>query len=750
LKGVRVHVRGAVQGVGFRPFVSGLASELGIAGFVTNSAQGAEIDVEGEGAVIDEFLVRMVAELPSPGFVAGMETSVHEPVGFTEFSIRDSGEGGSKTAVMLPDIATCPKCLKEMANPSDRRFRYPFINCTHCGPRYSILLRLPYDRPNTTMRGFAMCDACRAEYESPLDRRFHAQPIACPVCGPQIELWDAAGVPLGRREEALQQSAELLREGRILALKGIGGFHLMVDARNEDAVQRLRERKRRFAKPLALMVPSISEAREIAALSAADERLLGSPEAPIVLVSSLSAPVAPSVAPGNPNLGLMLPYSPLHHLLIQELGFPVVATSGNLSEEPICTDEREAIERFSGIADAMLVHDRPIARPVDDSVVRVMLDRSMVLRRGRGYAPLPVSLEGAKSGLIAVGAHLKNSVALSLDGAAVVGQHVGDLDNAASRDRMVTEIEDLCDLHGLVPAAVCHDLHPDYASTRYAESLGLPLFPVQHHVAHAAACLAENGIDEALAVVWDGTGYGTDGTIWGGEFFQVSLAGYKQVGRFRQFWLPGGDAAVREGRRAAMGLLQEAYGDDWDPKFRDWAKGAFDEKTLAGIRTMVRTGLTCVRTSSAGRLFDAFAAMGAGILKSRFEGDAAMRFEHLASRDEFGAYPFELGGVDGLVEVDWQPALAALGEDVQSGAAPGVISTRCHRGLADAAVALGERLGAENVLLSGGCFQNRLLLEETYRGFEARGVRCLVHQRIPTNDGGIAFGQLAATAMGWQ
>ncbi|HTQ11259.1 MAG TPA: carbamoyltransferase HypF, partial [Fimbriimonadaceae bacterium] len=511
-------MRGLVQGVGFRPFVFGLATELGLKGYVTNSAQGAEIEIEGSPKDLDRFLARLPEELPSPGFVAGLETQIKEIRHFREFSIKPSQEGGSKTATMLPDIATCPKCLAEMSDSNDRRYRYPFINCTHCGPRYSILLRLPYDRPNTTMREFAMCEACRAEYEDPRDRRFHAQPIACPVCGPQIELWDPPGRVVAARGDALLQAAEMLRNGAILALKGIGGFHLMVDARNEVAVSRLRERKRRFAKPLAVMVPSLEAARQIAHLAPAEERLLRSPEAPIVLARSKGDRVAPAIAPENPNLGLMLPYSPLHHLLMEELGFPLVATSGNLSEEPICTDETEAVLRFHGIADALLVHDRPIARPVDDSVARVMLDRPTVLRRARGYAPLPIALEGATPGLIAVGAHLKNSVALSLEGAVVVGQHVGDLDNAASRDRMISEVEDLCDLHELSATAVCHDLHPDYASTRYAESLGLPLIPIQHHVAHAAACLAENGLDEALAIVWDGTGYGTDGTIWGGEF----------------------------------------------------------------------------------------------------------------------------------------------------------------------------------------------------------------------------------------
>lgn len=725
---------------------------MGLCGRVRNSSQGAEIEVEGLGSLVDEFLSRLPMELPYPANLTGLETTTQGVQGYERFEILHSEQSGPKVAVMLPDIATCPRCLAEMRDPGDRRYRYPFTNCTHCGPRYSILLGLPYDRPATTMAGFEMCPACRAEYEDPLDRRFHAQPIACPVCGPQIELWSPGREILAQRDDALGQAAEFLREGKILALKGIGGFHLMVDARNEKAVLRLRERKRRYAKPLAVMAPSLESAGSIGLLSDAEARLLSAPEAPIVLVVAAPGSLAPSIAPDNPNVGLMLPYSPLHHLLMAEVGFPLVATSGNLSEEPICTDEQEAPERFADIADALLVHNRPIARPVDDSVVRIMAGRTVVLRRARGYAPLPIPLPGLPGGLLAVGGHMKNSVAVSLEGSAVVGQHVGDLDSAPSRARMEAEADDLASLHDLEVERVVHDLHPDYASTRFALSLGKPILAVQHHVAHAAACLAENRIDRpALAVVWDGTGYGTDGTVWGGEFFRIDDRECVRVGHLRRFLLPGGEAAVREGRRAAIGLLHEAYENDWPAVFEDWASRVFESTALDTLERLMASGSHCVRTSSAGRLFDGFAALGAGISESRFEGDAAMRFEHLASGE--GAYRFELSSPSGgeaeprmAFELDWASALAALGEDLAKGSAPALISARFHRGLAEAIVTVAKQIGLETVALSGGCFQNRLLFETAWSNLERAGFRPVGHQRIPPNDGGIAFGQLAVAA----
>lgn len=746
---LRLAVRGAVQGVGFRPFAYGLARELGLHGFVMNSTQGAEIEIEGPVAAVEAFHRRLTAELPLPGHIAGLETLTLMAKGYADLTIRESEGEGLRTAVVLPDIATCPLCLAEMRDPRDRRYRYPFINCTHCGPRFSIILRLPYDRPNTTMRAFPMCPDCWAEYEDPNDRRFHAQPVACPVCGPQLAFWNAEGSELAARDEALAMACDLLKAGKVLALKGIGGFHLMVDARDDEAVNRLRTRKHREAKPLAVMVPSLDCAKQVADLEDSAERLIMSPEAPIVIVPARPGLLSPSIAPDNPNVGLLLPYSPLHWLLMEELGFPVVATSGNLSEEPICTDELEAAAKFRDIADGILVHNRPIVRPIDDSVARVMAGRPVVFRRARGYAPLPLDLPGISRGFLAVGGHLKNAVALSQEGTAIVGQHVGDLDTAAARDRMEQEVRDLADLYDLTPGAVMHDLHPDYASTTFAGQTGLPSHGVQHHVAHAAGCLAENEIEEpVLAVVWDGTGFGTDGAIWGGEFFAVEAGRIARVGCLHQFSLPGGETAMREPRRSALGVLHEAYGRGIPDLFAEWIQKHFSQRESAALKSMLGSQIGCMRTSSAGRLFDAFASLAAGIDFSRFEGDAPMRFEHLATGDP-GLYSFEIQKSNGLLIFDWKPALDQLSEDLRCSVAASAISARFHNGLAEGICLMAERLCLQSVALTGGCFQNRLLFEQTWNRLRKRGVRTYGQQRVPPGDGGLAFGQLAALSKGW-
>lgn len=748
---LRVLARGAVQGVGFRPFVYVLANELELKGFVLNSPSGVEIEIEGRGHDLDLFVRRLRTELPPPGFLSGLETARLDPVGHETFEIRSSDAAGARTTIVLPDVATCPRCLAEVFDPADRRYRYPFTNCTHCGPRFSIVLDLPYDRPNTTMRGFRMCPECLREYQDPRDRRFHAQPNACPACGPHLELWNAQGHPLAREDAALRAAADALREGRIVAVKGIGGFHLMVDARNEEAVMALRTRKHREAKPLAVMVADLSAARDLAHIGDAEEALLASPETPIVLLRARPSGLAPSVAPENPNLGLLLPYSPLHHLLMRDLGFPVVATSGNLSDEPIGTDEREALARFRGIADLLLVHDRPIARPIDDSVARVMDGRAVVFRRARGYAPLPFAVPGATGGWVAVGAHLKNSVAISIPDAIVVGQHVGDLDHPLTRRRMEEECADLARLYGVAAARVAHDLHPDYGSTRHAEALGHPREAVQHHVAHAVACRHENDVNEpALAVVWDGTGYGPDGTIWGGEAFALVGNQVRRVGRLRPFPLAGGDAAVREGRRAALGVLYAMHGDSITERFEDVLGRLFPSHlAVSRLVAVCRSGIACTVTSSAGRLFDAAAALGANIPESRFEGDAAMRFESLAHRHRAeDPYPIALREADGLLELDWQPLVEALIEDARAAVEPSRIAARFHAALADGIVAFAQNAGFEAVLLTGGCFQNRLLAETAHRRLTDEGFRPYHHQRIPPNDGGIAFGQAVAAVQG--
>ena len=492
LQRARITIQGAVQGVGFRPFIYRLAADCGVTGWVNNSSQGVTIEAEASRPQLEIFLHSIERQKPPHALIRTFETEFLPPTGYNAFEIHHSEDGGPITALMLPDLATCPECLKEMSDPANRRYRYPFTNCTHCGPRFTIIEALPYDRPNTTMRDFLMCDDCRAEYENPLDRRFHAQPIACPNCGPQLALWDKNGAVLSVRDDALLSTTDAIRAGHIIAIKGLGGFQLMVDARNADAVARLRTRKHRPDKPFALMFPSLEGVKAACEVSALEESLLTSAEAPIVLLRHTGGDIASNIAPGNPYLGVMLPYTPLHHLLMNELGFPVVATSGNHSGEPICTDELEALERLSDLADLFLVHNRPIVRHADDSIVRVAAGRELVLRRARGYAPMPVKLPKSAPTLIAAGAHLKNTAAVTSGDLAFLSQHIGDMDTPQAYDAYLHVIHDFQQLYELHPVAVACDLHPDYRSTHYAQSTGLPVIPVQHHYAHVLSCMADN------------------------------------------------------------------------------------------------------------------------------------------------------------------------------------------------------------------------------------------------------------------
>ncbi|HEX7580360.1 MAG TPA: carbamoyltransferase HypF, partial [Thermoanaerobaculia bacterium] len=555
---LRIEVQGAVQGVGFRPFVFRLASELGLSGWVLNGTAGVVIEVEGGDASLEAFSRRLGAEAPPRARIRSVRESMLEPVPYSGFEIRFSEAGGQKTVLVLPDIATCPDCLRDITEPSNRRTGYPFTNCTNCGPRFTIVRALPYDRPNTTMAGFPLCTACRAEYADPRDRRFHAQPNACPDCGPSLALWDREGRPVAARGDALAGAVRALAEGSIIAVKGIGGFHLMCDGTNRVSVERLRERKGRLRKPFALMVRDLAMAAAVVEISDEARAFLASPEAPIVLLPRREgSPVAEAVAPGNPNLGVMLPSNPLHHLLLQKADVPVVATSGNRSEEPICTDEREAVDRLGSLADLFLVHDRPIERHADDSIVRVIRKEARVLRRARGYAPFPVFADRPLPPILGVGAHLKNTVALSVGREIFISQHIGDLETPEAMQAFERVITDFRRLWEVTPVAVAHDLHPAYLSTQWARESGIPLIGVQHHHAHLAACLAEHGGGSALGVTWDGTGYGTDRTVWGGEFLAGSAAGFTRVASLRPFRLPGAEAAVREPRRCALALLWE-------------------------------------------------------------------------------------------------------------------------------------------------------------------------------------------------
>ena len=745
---VRVVIRGVVQGVGFRPFVHRLAEELGLAGWVLNSAQGVFVEVEGERPRLDEFLLRLGREKPPRSVIQSMESSFLEPQGYETFEIRHSDGAGAKTTLILPDMAACPDCLREVFDPTDRHYLYPFTNCTHCGPRFSIIEALPYDRANTSMREFNMCPACQAEYHDPRNRRFHAQPTACPDCGPQLEYLDRTGRQTSRRHTALLDAAQTVRRGQILALKGLGGFQLIVDARNDDAVRRLRQRKHREEKPFAIMAPDTNAVRELCHISEPELRLLESPEAPIVLLRRISrnGGVAASVAPANPNLGVMVPYTPLHHLLLRELGFPVVATSGNVSDEPICIDNDEAVARLDGVADGFLVHNRPIVRHVDDSVVRILLGREQVMRRARGYAPLPVHVARPVPPVLAVGAHLKNTVAMGMGNEVFVSQHIGDLETSAAYQAFRRVCHDLPGLYGLKPEAVACDLHPDYLSTKYAALLIRQPVPVQHHFAHLLSCMAENEVDPpVLGIVWDGTGLGTDGTIWGGEFLIADGTSFTRAAHFRTFRLPGGEAAIREPRRCALGMLHTAFGGTMLDDAEQAISVHFTLQERSLIRQALASGINAPVTSSAGRIFDAAASLLGLRQRAGFEGQAAMELEFAVVPGINAAYAHDLMG-NGPLVIDWEPMLLEILYDLRALVPTGIMAAKFHNAMVEAAVAVARRVGLERVALTGGCFQNRVLTERLVGRLRDEGFRPLWHQRVPTHDGGIALGQVLAAA----
>lgn len=768
---LRLLVHGLVQGVGFRPFVHRLAVELRLTGFVRNSAAGAWLEVEGPASRVRAFRERLGAECPTHAEIHHREEAWLEPAGTRAFEIETTTVTGPRTALVLPDLATCPDCLAEIRNPAERRHRYPFTNCTRCGPRFSILESPPWDRERTTMRGFTMCPECRSEFDDPADRRFHAQPIACPNCGPRLRFRGAAGADEAAADVALAAAVAVVRRGEILALKGVGGFQLIVRADDEAVVARLRARKRREARPLALMSPSLEHVRRFCTVSDAERRLLESAAAPIVLLARCgnieASGIADAVAPGCPWLGVMLPASPLHHLLLGDLGITVVATSGNLSDEPLCLDDDEAYVRLGGVADAFLGHDRRIIRQVDDSVARVVRNREQILRRARGYAPLPLRLPESPAdapALLAVGAHLKNALAVVRGAEVFPGPHVGDLETAAAAAAFDRAVADLPVLLDAPPAGVVADLHPDYLSTQRAIACGLPRFRVAHHEAHAWACLADNDLaPPALALSWDGTGLGPDGTIWGGEFLELPADGadVRRRGWLRPFALPGGDGAAREPGRSLLGLLVETGLEENSVALRALGErySADDRHLLA---TATRRGVNAPRTSSMGRLFDAVAALAGLAERNRFEGEAAMRLEWAAWRarsDPTALTPsdlprFEVTERDGGWVLDWEPWLRGWLEQMPdsggAGAATDRLALALHHALVEAAVVVVERVGIARVLLTGGCFQNRLLTELLIDALHARGFSVYWHQRIPPNDGGIATGQIVAARRRWR
>ena len=746
---ILIRVRGRVQGVGFRPSVWRIANELGLGGFVRNGVDGVTIEAEGPAERL-ELLLDGLHALPAPARVEGLQQEACEPRGESGFIIAESSFEGEPALVLLPDLVTCGECLSEILDPSERRYRYPFASCAICGPRYTIVEALPWDRSRTAMRLFPLCAACRAEYEDPGNRRFHAETIACPDCGPQLVLLDRAGLPLSREDAALHAAAEALRAGGIVALKGLGGYQLLCDARSAAAVAALRERKQRPGKPLALMVRDLDSAALLGKIDGAARWALSSRGGPIVLLPRRrDAAVAAAVAPGIGLLGVMLPTTPLHHLLGRELDFPLVCTSGNRSGEPLFSDDEEARAGLGGIADLFLGHDRPVVNPVDDSVVRIIAGSEVTIRCARGLAPLRIPAPGGVPEIAALGGDLKAAVALGAGDEIVLGPHVGDLENLRSQGAAERSLATLARLTGRETERLAVDAHPDWFAGGLARRIGAETFEVHHHHAHVLACVAEH--DEpgpVLGVAWDGTGWGGDGTIWGGEFLLVNGPHSRRLAHLRRFRLPGGEQAVREPRRSMLGLLVASLGAEEAAHAPELAR-VFAPQELRVLLRLIAKGRMAPETSSAGRLFDGFAALLGLRALALFEGQAAMELESLAQQVDPAEIELSEGhhlSLRGGV-LDWGDLLATLrrererGEEVERSAA--LIHEALARGIADAARELVPE-GVETVVLSGGCFQNARLTERALYWLERAGLRVLRHAAVPPNDGGLAVGQIAA------
>ncbi len=747
-----VAIRGLVQGVGFRPFVYHLASDLNLGGFVRNHPGGVQVEIEGEGASLDRFLRQLTTDPPPAARILDLSWEPQPPRGDTYFHIDVSDCAASGSVLITPDVATCQQCLAELLDPRDRRYRYPFLNCTHCGPRLTIVTAAPYDRPRTSMAGFPMCPACRREYDDPSDRRFHAQPTACPVCGPTLALLDASGHPIPC-DDPVRFVAKALRQGQIVAVKGLGGYHLFCDARSAAAVAELRRRKHRDEKPFAVMPADLESAEALCVLGPLERELLASPRRPIVLALKRTPfPLAGQVAPANPRLGILLPYTPLHHLLMRQTDrTPLVATSGNRSDEPIAFQEPDAIDQLCGIADLFLTHNRPIQVRCDDSVTQVIAGVECPLRRSRGDAPCPIPLPlTCPHPILAVGGQLKATFALGRDREAILSHHLGDLDHYAAYRAFERDVELYQRLFDHHPLSIAHDLHPDYASTRYAKSLAkegrCKSVAVQHHHAHLVSCLAENGVSEpAIGITFDGTGLGTDGAVWGGEFLVGDYRQFRRAAHLRYVGMPGGDRAVREPWRMAMAHLVDC-GRPPGPLVQ-----RLPTASLRAVRAMLEGHVNSPWTSSAGRLFDAVASL-AGVRDCvSYEGQAAMQLEWLAATvEQDGTYPFELAESDGTTTIDTRPLINTVADDADQGVPAPRIARRFHSTLVQIMVQTCDKIrrttGLGAVVLSGGVFMNSLLTTEAVAALQGAGLRVYRHRLVPPNDGGLSLGQVAIAA----
>lgn len=753
--GVRrqIDVAGIVQGVGFRPYVYRLAIERKLTGSVANSPAGVTIEIEGPVEAVEEFVTRLPLTAPPLAHITQVWVRELQCNGDQEFRILASKRGDQVRTLISPDVAICEDCLRELFDPRDRRYRYPFINCTNCGPRFTIVRDIPYDRPYTSMAPFRMCPACQTEYDDPLNRRFHAQPNACWLCGPQVAFWDRQGQKI-KIENPVAEAAASLAAGMVVAVKGLGGFHLAVDATNERAVSLLRERKRRVEKPFAVMVPNLEAASQLCHIDPVARRALCTPQRPIALLPKKALDVLPDVvAPRNRHLGIFLPYTPLHHLLFAEGGFSaLVMTSGNLSEEPIAIDNHEAVERLSALADCFLVHDRDILRRCDDSVVRVVGGKARQLRRSRGFVPVPVFLQDDVPEILAVGGELKNTICLTQGKNAFLSQHVGDLENVESYGFFEDAIEHLQRILEIKPQVVAYDLHPGYFSTRWAlERKGVELVGVQHHHAHVASCMAENHLEgPVIGFALDGTGYGTDGQIWGGEVLLADYRDFERVAHFDYVPMPGGEAAVREPWRMAVAYLDHHFGCEflrWRVPFVE----ELDARDTDLLLQMIERGVNSPKTSSCGRLFDAVAAL-VGIRRSvNYEAQAAIELEMaIAVGAKQDAYPLNINPDNTPWIIDTKPMFEGILYDLQSGVLPSLISQRFHNGLVEAFARIAEMIRdtrAQNrVCLSGGTFHNICLLTHLQARLEQRGFQVFTHAEVPAGDGGLSLGQAMIAA----
>jgi hydrogenase maturation protein HypF len=746
----RISVRGVVQGVGFRPFIYQLAVQHDLRGWVCNTSESVRIEVEGAAQNIEHFTHDLRDKAPPLAHIQDIAVASGPPAGYQQFEIRPSIPEAGKYQLVSPDIATCHACLREIFDPNDRRYRYPFTNCTNCGPRFTIIADIPYDRPKTTMRAFRMCPACQKEYDDPLDRRFHAQPNACPVCGPRLELREATGKPVPGRD-IIKKTASLLKSGKIVAVKGLGGFLLACDATSQAAVNHLRRRKNRPAKPLAVMLASLDETKKHCYVNSTEASLLTSTASPIVLARwKTDSEITKATAPGLDHLGVMLPYTPLHHLLLHETGRPLVMTSGNLSEEPIAKDNDEALRRLGGIADYFLMHDRDIYARYDDSVLMVVKDSPQFVRRARGFSPHPVRLKSKIRQVLGCGAEEKNTFCLTRDDYAFVSQHIGDMENLETLDHFTNTVELYQKLFRIKPELIACDRHPEYLPTRYAGELAtkenLKLIPVQHHHAHVAACLADNGLaGPVIGVALDGTGYGADGRIWGGEFLIADCKGFTRAAHLEYLPLPGGALAIKKPYRTAIGYLL-ALGLDFDEKLPlyDYFKPA----ELETIKSQIDKGINTPLTSSMGRLFDAVAALIGVRGEIQYEAQAAIELEVLARRAGrvTGAYPFTLVDQDGAIVIKISDLLAAVIKDIRRRTAGAVVAARFHNTIVEMILQTCHRIsqdtGIRGAALSGGVFQNRLLLGKSVAALESAGFKVYTHHQVPCNDGGIALGQV--------